>query len=84
MLSLVTTLPPSYRGSELLICSTDLKCFLPPDKTVKFPLPQCVSDTEENEDNSDDSLTIPLTLLGVGQKVKVGLPVEKVNVCHLH
>uniref|UniRef100_A0A8C4WBK0 Phospholipase A2 n=1 Tax=Gopherus evgoodei TaxID=1825980 RepID=A0A8C4WBK0_9SAUR len=79
-LSFVTTLPPIYSGSELLICSTDLKCFLLPDKTVKFPLPQCVSDTQENKDNSDDSLTIPLTLLAVGQKVKVGLPVEKVSV----
>uniref|UniRef100_A0A8C0GGM0 Phospholipase A2 n=1 Tax=Chelonoidis abingdonii TaxID=106734 RepID=A0A8C0GGM0_CHEAB len=79
LLSFVTTLPLIYSGSELLICSTGLKCFLLPDKTVKFPLPQCVSDTQENKDNSDDTLTIPLTLLAVGQKVKVGLPVEKVS-----
>ncbi|CAM5151117.1 unnamed protein product [Natator depressus] len=77
--NVVLTVDASYEGTQKTTMDSDtflFHCIKSWEPVLKARL-QCVSDTEENEDNSDDSLTIPLTLLGVGQKVKVALPVEK-------
>ncbi|XP_050811955.1 cytosolic phospholipase A2 beta-like [Gopherus flavomarginatus] len=77
--NVVLTVDASYEGTQKTTADLDtfrFHCIKSWEPILKARL-QCVSDTQENKDNSDDSLTIPLTLLAVGQKVKVGLPVEK-------
>ncbi|EMP39599.1 Cytosolic phospholipase A2 beta [Chelonia mydas] len=70
--NVVLTVDASYEGTQKTTMDSDtflFHCIKSWEPVLKARL--------QNEDNSDDSLTIPLTLLGVGQKVKVGLPVEK-------
>ncbi|XP_074853156.1 cytosolic phospholipase A2 beta-like [Carettochelys insculpta] len=73
--NVVLTVDASYEGTQKTTMDSDtfhFHCIKSWEPILKAKL-QSVSDKEGSEGSSDDSLTVPLKLLAVGEKVKVHL-----------
>ncbi|XP_019406918.1 PREDICTED: cytosolic phospholipase A2 beta-like [Crocodylus porosus] len=84
--NVVLTVHASYEGTQKTTTDVDtfhFHCIKRWEPILKARL-QKISDKEKKEDNSRDSLTVPLKLLPVGQKMTVGMLLEDKTELKLH